>query len=65
MESVADYLLALAEGQLHKLLKAGDISHEEIGNTPDFALLFVDETYRKVVEAGGYGEAICALERGY
>lgn len=41
-----------------KLIKAAGLSHEEIGNTPDFALLFANGIYRKILEEGGYGPAI-------
>jgi hypothetical protein len=40
------------------LIKAGNLSHEEIASTPDFALLFAQDVYRRVLEAGGYGKEL-------
>jgi hypothetical protein len=46
-----------------KLLKAGNITHEEIANTPDFALLFTKGIYRNILEQAGYGETLAKVER--
>ena len=46
-----------------KLLKAGNITHAEIADTPDFALLFTRGVYRKILEEAGYGETLARVER--
>ena len=43
---------------VEQLLRAGDISHEEIANTPDFATLFTKNIYAKILQEGGYGKAV-------
>lgn len=45
-----------------EILAAGGLSHAEIGATPDFATLFITGTYRNILERGGYGGPIAALE---
>lgn len=40
-----------------ELLQAGGITHADIAETPDFALLFQRGIYRRILEEGGYGEA--------
>lgn len=37
-----------------EIIKAGDMSAEEIAATPDFATLFVSGVYRNILEKGGY-----------
>jgi hypothetical protein len=49
---------------VEKILKAGDLSHAEIANTPDFATLFTEGIYSKILQEGGYGEAIKRLGSG-
>jgi hypothetical protein len=44
-----------------EILSAGGLTHEDIGGTPDFAQLFVEEAFRRVLEIGGYGEEVSAL----
>jgi hypothetical protein len=46
-----------------EILKAGDLTHEDIAGTPDFALLFMQGVYRKILELGGYGEEIRTVAR--
>lgn len=45
---------ALEDRDVQTILKAGDISHAEIANTPDFAKLFATGIYRKILKEGGY-----------
>lgn len=45
-----------------QILDAGELTAEEIGATPDFALLFTNGVYRRILTAGGYGERLEALE---
>lgn len=45
-----------------ELLQYGGITHADIGETPDFALLFQRGVYRRILEEGGYGEAAAQLE---
>jgi hypothetical protein len=45
------------------ILKAGGLTHEAIGSTPDFEKLFIEGVYRKILEEGGYGEKLEPLER--
>lgn len=40
----------------------GGITAEDIASTPDFAVLFVDGVYRRILEAGGYGAELEALD---
>jgi hypothetical protein len=56
------YRGGLKDTTVEKLLKAGNITHDEIANTPDFATLFANNIYRKILEQGGYGEQIKAVE---
>jgi hypothetical protein len=49
------------DATVEKLLAAGNITHEEIGNTPDFALLFVEDVYAKLLEQAGYGKQLKEL----
>lgn len=48
------YSKASSETTAVDILKAGDLTAEEIGATPDFASLFVSGAYREVLEKGGY-----------
>jgi hypothetical protein len=43
---------------VERILRAGNISHAEIANTPDFALLFTQGVYKKILEQGGYGRQL-------
>jgi hypothetical protein len=45
-----------------EILEAGDLTHEQIADTPDFELLFVSGVYRKILEEGGYGDQIRQVE---
>ena len=47
-----------------EILAAGDLRAEDIAATPDFALLFTNGVYRRILEAGGYGEQLEGLEAG-
>ena len=49
-------------GTVADLLKAGNISHSEIADTPDFALLFTRGVFRNILEQAGYGETIKRVE---
>jgi hypothetical protein len=44
------------------LLDKGLISHNEIANTPDFAKLFIEDTYAKILREGGYAKRLRPLE---
>ena len=44
------------------LLKAGGLTHDVLATTPDFAMLFTNGVYRRVLEFGGYGEQLDNLE---
>jgi hypothetical protein len=46
-----------------QILKAGDLTDNDIAGTPDFALLFTQGVYRKILERAGYGEKIETLAR--
>jgi hypothetical protein len=46
------------DATIKDLLEAGDITHEEIANTPDFAQLFVSGMYRRILEEAGLGKGI-------
>lgn len=46
-----------------QILKAADLTHEDINSTPDFASLLIGGIYRKILEEGGYRENIQELER--
>ncbi len=45
------------------ILAAGGLTHEAIGSTPDFEKLFIEGVYRKILEEGGYGDRLEAVER--
>jgi len=45
-----------------EIMAAGDLTAEDIGSTPDFAVLFVDGVFRRILEAGGYGAELDALD---
>ena len=45
------------------ILAAGGLTHEAIGSTPDFEKLFIEGVYRKILEEGGYGDQLKAVER--
>jgi hypothetical protein len=49
-------------GTVADLLKAGNLTHEEIADTPDFALLFTRGIYRTILESAGYGDTIKRIE---
>jgi len=40
------------------ILAAGGLTHEDIGDTPDFALLFLNGIYSKILREGGYGDKL-------
>lgn len=44
-----------------ELLNAGYVTHADVGATPDFAGLFQKGIYRRILEAGGYGEIVDEL----
>lgn len=48
---------------MEQILKAADLTHEDITGTPDFAVLLTQGIYRKILEGGKYDEALQALER--
>jgi len=39
---------------MQQLLEAGHVTHNDIANTPDFAVLFADGIYRTILEEAGY-----------
>jgi hypothetical protein len=41
-----------------ELLKAGGVTHADIADTPDFAILFTQGVYRNILEKSGYGEQV-------
>ena len=43
------------------LLEAGGVTHDDIANTPDFAVLFADGIYKTILEEGGYGDRTQSL----
>lgn len=45
-----------------QILKAADMTHEDVNSTPDFAKLLITGIYRKILEGGNFGEAIAKLE---
>jgi hypothetical protein len=45
-----------------EILAAGGLTAEDIGSTPDFAVLFVGGVFRRILEAGGYGAELDALD---
>lgn len=46
------------------ILAAGQLTHEEISTTPDFASLFVGGVYRNILEKGGYADVLATLPGG-
>ena len=44
-----------------QLLEAGSVTHKDIADTPDFAILFTQNVYRKILEAGGYANQAAAI----
>lgn len=48
---------------MEQILKAADMTHEDVVSTPDFAVLLTRGIYRKILEGGKYDEALAALER--
>lgn len=44
-----------------QLLEAGSVTHKDIADTPDFAILFTQNVYRKILEEGGYGKQAAAI----
>ena len=49
---------------VEQMLKAGSVTHKDIADTPDFAILFTQNVYRKILESGGYAEQAAALGTG-
>lgn len=47
---------------MQELLDAGGVTHEDVGGTPDFSVLFTHGIFRKILEAGGYGDKVADLE---
>jgi hypothetical protein len=47
---------------MRELLEAGGITHQDIAATPDFAVLFTDNIFRRILEEGGYGQQVEDLE---
>lgn len=45
-----------------EILKSGDLHHDAIGATPDFAILFTQGIYRRILEEGGYHEHLERVE---
>ncbi|MDQ3023660.1 MAG: hypothetical protein M3R04_04625, partial [bacterium] len=45
------------------LLAAGGVTHNDIANTPDFAVLFSDGVYKTILEEGGYGQPLNSNRR--
>lgn len=45
-----------------ELLAAGGLTHDQIADTPDFAILFQRGVFRRVLEEGGYGQELDAIE---
>lgn len=52
---------AAGSKSVDQLLQMGGITHADIGETPDFAMLFQRGIYRRILEEGGYGEAAAQL----
>lgn len=48
-----------------ELLRGGEVTEERIAATPDFAILLLDETYRKILEESGYAEQLRQLDRSH
>jgi hypothetical protein len=48
---------------MQQLLAAGGVTHDDIANTPDFAVLFSDGIYRTILEEAGYGHTLETLGR--
>lgn len=46
-----------------EILKAADLTHEDVEGTSDFASLMVQRIFRKILEEGGYGGQLGELER--
>ncbi len=44
-----------------EILAAGGLRHEDIAGTVDFALLFTNGVFRRILEVGGYGDQVEAL----
>lgn len=56
-----------ADATTEQILEMGGLRHEDIATTPDFALLFTNGVFRRILEAGGYGqelEVVAAREQG-
>lgn len=45
-----------------EILAAGGMTADDIASTPDFAVLFVGGVFRRILEAGGYGAELDALD---
>jgi hypothetical protein len=43
-----------------ELLRAGGMTHKDVNDTPDFAVLFTQNVYRKILEEAGYGKQVAA-----
>jgi hypothetical protein len=53
--------LAGEDRTMNELLEAGGITHQDIAATPDFAVLFTDNLFRRILEEGGYGQQVADL----
>ena len=49
--------------RLRAILAAGDMTHFDIADTPDFELLFVEGIYKKILSEGGFDAQIKTVER--
>ena len=49
---------------VEKLLQAGNMTHKDVNETPDFAVLFTQNVYHKILEEAGYGEKVTAAGSG-
>ena len=49
---------------VRQLLQAGGVTRQDIADTPDFAVLFTQNVYRKILESGGYGQQVAELAAG-
>lgn len=55
---VTETRVGSGETTVQQLLDMGGVSHEDISTTPDFAALFQMGVYRRILEAGGYGQEV-------
>jgi len=66
-ETVWAWTKRLTEGtppgaSAQELLAAGGLTHEDLANSADFALLFTRGVFRRVLEEAGYGRELEALD---